>query len=306
MVTLHIAKYSQMAIFSLLLISLPSFCADDAALQPVAEVKNIIFSCNIPGLNIPLQLERTENGISKVALVLTAIDHGRLLHTQLKSQQSLQGMLIDHALLAAFRITIGLTSTVCHEFGHAICAHYDPYTTLQSITLGWSPANMLLGRFDKAHITKEQNVSDVLKDDDQPFEIRCKNWVALLNQYKDKHRNAMIGCAAGPLMGALSTYMIYKGVECSYPSLPYKSIVFHAIEDDLENMIPINHMFNHVCDSLAARARNDEVKREIEELRPKFMTDGDHFYEAWKKRKERQEQIDELSSWRKTLAENAP
>jgi hypothetical protein len=107
----------------------------------------------------------------------------------------------------------------------------------------------------------------------------------------------MIGVAAGPLMGALSTYILYKGARHAYPSLSYSLIAFSEIEQDLENMIPTKHMLNSFCDGASARARSDELKREVEELRAQasVSSDGDIFYAAWHKRKETQEKIDNWS-----------
>ncbi len=291
MVKLHTAKYNQIIFLSLLLISLTSFCADDASEQEAS--KNITFSCNIPGLNVPLQLERTERSIHKTALIGAAIDHGRLFLNQKSTQQSAQQMVIDHALLAAFRIAIGLTSTVCHEFGHAIWDHYDPYARLKVITVRWSLASILLGSFGGS--TKSvANIPDAEKDDDQSIEIQYANWIGLLHKDKDRYRNLMIGCAAGPLAGVLSAYMLYKGAGCIYPSLSYGLTTFYDIEDNISNLIPQKHILNYFCDRLAARARSDELRREVEELRAQVSesSDGDQFCEAWSQMKKVQVRID--------------
>lgn len=288
MVTSYATKYSQIAFLSLLLTSLPSFCADDALEQEAS--KNITFSCNIPGLNVPLQLERTERSIHKTSLICAAIDHGRLFLNQRATQQSAQQMVIDHALLAAFRITIGLTSTVCHEFGHAIWGHYDPYARLKVITVSWSPSSILLGSFCGS--TKSvANIPDAEKDDDQSIEIQSANWIALLHKDKDRYRNLMINCATGPLAGVLSAYMLYKGAGCIYPSLSYGLTTFYDIEDNISNLIPQKHILDYFC----SRARSDELKREIEEFREQVpASDGDQFCEVWSKRKKAQVRIDVL------------
>jgi hypothetical protein len=278
---------------------LPSFCADDAAEQEAR--RNITFSCNIPGLNVPLQFERTEDDIDKIALTFAAIDHGRLLCKQLKSQQGVQEMVIDHALLAAFRITIGLTSTVCHEFGHAVCRYYDPYATLIAIHLGWSPANILLGSFNGG-ATEHKAFIDAEKedDDDQPLAIQYRNLISSWSRWSNVHRNSMISCVTGPLMGALSAYMIYKRAERGYPSLSYDDIAFRSIGWQLTNLLPLNYATDFIQRRLIATIDNEQTKQELEQsfVKNKIsedLADGDKFYDAWNKRKKAQVKINKLS-----------
>jgi hypothetical protein len=273
MVKLYTIKQKQIAFLSLLLTALPSFCADDAAEQEAP--KKITFSCNIPGLNAPLQLERTDGSLDKIALAYVGIDHGRLLCKQLKSQQSVQEMVIDHALLAVFRIAAGFTLTVCHELGHAICDHYDPYRTLKGITLRWSPANIVLGTFDKAYVESKR----VSLYDGQPLQMQDE--IALYNKMKDVYRNDMITNAMGPFVGILSSaYMAYKVVRLGDSPLRYEGITSHYIGLNVNALIPYNHVLAYL------------YNQDIEAI--PHRNDGDKFCESWNKRKKIQDLLNEL------------
>ncbi len=278
---------------SLFFTSLPSFCADDISEQEAS--KNITFSCNIPGLNVPLQLERINSSIDKIQLMAIAIDHGSLLAKQLKLQQNVQQMIIDHALLAAFRITVGLTSAVCHEFGHAISAHYHPHTTLKTITVRWSADNILLGSFGgETNIIRRVARAEINNDQ---FDEQHANTIQLLHENKDVYRNSMIDFAAGPLLGALSAYMAYKGSQYIYPSLSCGLTTCYEIGNQISNLIPTKHIVVYVCKQGIARIPYEQTQHELQELlveveATKSCGDGELFYEAWYKRKEMQESID--------------
>jgi hypothetical protein len=295
MVISRFAKYSNIVFLSLLLISLPSFGADDKEGQQIAEVKNITFSCNIPILNAPLQLERTASSINQIALLFAVADHGRLLHRQLKFKQNMQEIVIDHALLAGFRMTVGLGLMICHEFGHAVSVHYDSYSILKGMTFGWSPANILLGTFDEA-FTKHRNV---FKSDNQPIDIQGQ--IALGNELKDLYRNDMINSAMGPLAGIFSAYMAYKVAGHICPTLACEVITLYAFARNLDVAIPKFHILAFLCNQGIARIPHEQTQHDLRDLLvevnveiDRSNSDGEKFCKSWNKRKKIQDILNEL------------